>query len=50
MLIKLFAHDISERLQKSTHSPEKDWNFAGKMCQKLECFCITEKARGEIQQ
>ena len=29
-------------------SPEEDWNFPGKICQKLGCFCITKIRLGEI--
>ena len=29
-------------------SPEEDWNFTGKNCLKLGCFCITKMRLGEI--
>ena len=29
-------------------SPEEDWNFSGKNCQKLGCFCVTKIRLGEM--
>ena len=38
---------ISPSGSRSAHiSPEEDWNFSGKNCQKLGCFCITKVRLG----
>ena len=29
-------------------SPEEDWDFPGKICEKLGCFCIIKIRLGEI--
>ena len=40
---------ISPRGSRRAHiSPEEDWDFPGKNCWKLGCFCITEIRLGEI--
>ena len=33
--------------QKANISPEEDWNFPSKSCQKLVCFRITKIRLGE---
>ena len=40
---------ISPSGYRSAHiSPEENWNFSGKNCEKLGCFCITKIRPGEI--
>ena len=40
---------ISPSCSRRAHlSLEEEWNFSGKNCEKLECFCITKIMLGEI--
>ena len=41
-----FCH-ISKRSRRAHISPEEDWNFPGKNCQKLGYFCFTKLRIGK---